>query len=141
MKKNKNVSKKIKNGTTIQTRDEYLKGGYKKQGYENKGRYRRAVVIDSNNEDELALVTLTTSKKGHPLKDYKKGKSRFRPFVKTKDNDNKAIKLGYKFKANNQKQNVSKEDVNIIKREALLNSSNALRKTNKRKLRKLKGRK
>lgn len=67
--KRKNVSQKIPNGRTLQTRDEHFEGqkNYRKPGYENKGDYRRVVVIDSNRDDELAVIKLTTSKKEHRL--------------------------------------------------------------------------
>ena len=62
--KRTNVSQKIPNGRTLQTRDEFFEGQekYRKPGYENKGLYRKVVVVDSNRADELAVVKLTTSK-------------------------------------------------------------------------------
>ena len=53
----KNVSQKIPNGRTLQTRDEFFEGQekYRKPGYENKGLYRKVVVVDSNRADELAV--------------------------------------------------------------------------------------
>lgn len=63
--KRKNVSQKIPNGRTLQTRDEFFEGQekYRKPGYENKGLYRKVVVVDSNRADELAVVKLTTQSK------------------------------------------------------------------------------
>ncbi len=66
--KRKNVSQTIPNGRTLQTRDEFFEGkaDYRKPGYEDKGHYRKVVVVDSNRKNELAVVKLTTSKKGKP---------------------------------------------------------------------------
>ena len=60
-KKSKNVSKTVRNGTILRTRDEYFKGdkNYRKPGYEKAGHYRAAAVVDTNRDDELALVKLT----------------------------------------------------------------------------------
>lgn len=94
-KRRKNISKKVQNGTILQTRDEYFEGAgnYRKAGYQNKGLYRKATVIDSNRRDELVIIKGTT--KGKPLNStiflsYK-------PFVITKDDTGKPIKIGKKF--------------------------------------------
>ena len=62
MSKKRNVSKTISNGTILHTRDEYfyLSSGYRKPGYANKGNYRKVVVVDSNKNDDLAVVKLST---------------------------------------------------------------------------------
>lgn len=133
----KNISQKIPNGRTLQTRDEFFEGQekYRKPGYENKGLYRKVVVVDSNRADELAVVKLTTSKQGTALPDYQQGKSKYRPFVATKDDENKPIKVGKKFLPNKQQKDVSQKDVNQIKKDSIK------RKDNRNKLRELKGRK
>ena len=94
-KSRKNISKKVQNGTILQTRDEYFEGAvnYRKAGYQNKGLYRKATVIDSNWRDELVIVKGTT--KGKPLNStiflsYK-------PFVETKDDTGSPIKIGKRF--------------------------------------------
>lgn len=137
----KNVSLKTPNGRTIQTRDEYFEGqkNYRKLGYEKKGLYRKAVVVDSNRKDELAVVKLTTSKKGKSL-DYKEGKSKYRPFVLTKDDKGKPIKLGSKFVKNSPKADVSKKEVNKIKKDLFRGKSVKTSKDNRKKVRELKGR-
>ena len=63
----------------MQTRDEYFAGQkqYRKPGYANKGNYRKSVVVDSNRNDELAVVKLY-SKSGTELV---KTESRYKPFV------------------------------------------------------------
>ncbi len=135
--KRKNVSQKIPNGRTLQTRDEFFFGDtkYRKPGYEGKGLYRIVVVIDSNRKDELAVVKLTTSKKGKNLPDYQKGKSNYRPYVRTKDDENKPIKVGEKFVENRKKKDVSQKDVNTIKKDVVKI------KKNRNDLKRLKGRK
>jgi len=115
-KQKKNISKTISNGTILQTRDEYLhnQGKYRKPGYKNKGNYRKVAVIDSNKNDELAVVKLY-SNSGTKLKH---SSSKYKPFVETLDDKNKRIKVGKKFISNGQK--LSKEDVSIIKKIVLL---------------------
>ena len=137
--KRKNVSQKIRNGTTLQTRDEFLESGknYKKPGYEKKGLYRKVVVVDSNRNDELAVVK--TSTKGKRIKGEKK--SRFKPFVETKDSDNKPIKVGKKFIQNKPKKSLNKSQVSQIKKETFKNARKDIVKENQSKVRKLKGRK
>ena len=97
--------------------------------------YRKVVVVDSNRADELAVVKLTTSKQGTALPDYQQGKSKYRPFVATKDDENKPIKVGKKFLPNKPQKDVSQKDVNQIKKDSIK------RKDNRNKLRELKGRK
>ena len=117
VKRNKNVSKTIPNGRTLQTRDEYFEGDgdYRKEGYENKGLYRKAVVVDSNKNEELVLVKLTTSKKAKGIPSEKK--SKYRPYVETKDDEGNTIKIGKKFKENPPKKDLSKKAVAKIKKE------------------------
>lgn len=136
--KSKNISSKVSNGVIVQTRDEYFAGkkNYKKNGYENKGNYRKSVVVDSNRKDELALIKLiSTSHKGHKTNN---NKSKFRPFIETLDDEYKPIKLSSKFIKT--KKRLSKNDVDNIKiislKHAGLESVN-----NKNKLRNLKNRK
>ena len=52
----KNISKKIPNGRTLKTSDKHLPG---KNGGKMKNK-RRVVVVDSNKNDELAVVRITT---------------------------------------------------------------------------------
>lgn len=137
----KNVSQKVPNGRTLQTRDEYFYGDskYRKPGYRDKGMYRKVVVLDSNRNDELVVIKLTTSKKGTRLPDYQKGKSRYRPFVRTKDDAGKAIKIGKRFKENPSRADVSKKDVAKIKKDVFKDCKNA--KRNRKAAQEVKGRK
>ena len=136
-KKRKNVSQKIRNGTTLQTRDEYLESGksYKKPGYEKKGLYRKIVVVDSNREDELAIVKLTTKGK-HKISN---SKSTYKPIIETTDNKSKPIKVGAKFKVNKHTK-IDNAEVNKIKKNCLVKSSKKTRATNQSKIKKLKKR-
>lgn len=131
----KNVSQSVMNGTILQTRDEYLhkEGDYRKPGYEKRGNYRKVAVVDSNRHDELAIVKLY-SKSG---KELPSKKSRYKPFVETLDKDNKRIKIGGKFIPNGQK--LTQEDVTAIKIDSF--SSPKVRHKNKKKVRRIKGRK
>ncbi len=136
----RNVSKKIKNGTTLQTRDEYLGySNYKNAGHLNpRDLYRKVVVVDSNKRDELAVVKLTT-KGSNTLPNYKKGKSTYKPIVETHSNGKKIKIDKLKFVANKSKDDVSINDVNVMKKKIFKNSK--LAETNRNKVRSLKGRK
>lgn len=138
-KSDKNVSKSVPNGRTLQTRDENFFGqeNYNKPGYENSGDYRKVVVIDSNDLDDLAVVKLTTSDKGITLT-YSNGKSKFRPYVLTLDNEGLPIRIGDKFKANPPRKDLSKDDVSKIKKEVFTNPRTG--NANRRKVRHIKGR-
>ena len=132
----KNISKKGPNGTVVRTRDEYFEGSsnYRKPGYENKGLYRAAVVVDSNSDDELALVKLLGGK-GTILLHYEKGKSGYKAFVETLDDGGDPIKLGKKFARTAKKHSVSGGDVTRIKKDLVSHHGN------RKKLHKLKKRK
>ena len=136
-KRKKNVSSVIPNGRTLQTRDEYFEGSsnYRKPGYENKGLYRSAVIVDSNRNDELALIILTTKGESIPGRT----KSKFRPFIETLDDEGNPIKFGKKFKENNPKKDLSLKAVGKIKKLTFKEAGNA--EENRRKVRFLKNRK
>lgn len=136
--KNKNVSQRYPNGRTLQTRDEYFYGAedYKKPGYEEKGLYRKAVIVDSNRNHDLAIVKLTTSKKGKSIPGQEK--SKYRPFVETLDEKGAPIKIGKKFKENPPQKDLSPQAVAKIKKDVFKDSNNALK--NREKVRKMKGR-
>ena len=135
--KRKNVSQKVPNGTILQTRDEYFEGAgnYRKPGYQNKGNYRKAVVVDSNRNNELAVVKGTS--KGKPLNNPQF--LGYKPFIHTIDDEGHPIQVNSKFIINNSF--LDSNAINEIKRDSLKNSSNSLRKQNRTKLRNLKGRK
>ena len=62
MSKNKNISKRYKVGTIVQTRDNYIsKNNYFKPNHPNpKDLYRKTCVVSTNHKDELVLVIFTT---------------------------------------------------------------------------------
>ena len=135
-KPHKNVSKKESNGTIVQTRDNYFKGQkkYIKEGYTNKGNYRKAVVVDSNRKDELALVKITSS--GEEIDGVKT-----RPFILTKDDLNRPIKESKKFIINKNKNGSPKNTIdsktaNSIKKRAVNNIKTG--KSNRDRLKELK---
>lgn len=140
-RKNKNISKNVKIGTTLQTRDEYLYSGknYKKPGYEKKGNYRRVLVVDSNKKDELAVVKLTTSEKAKQVGSYQKGKARYKPILETKTNESKPIKVSKKFQKNRKSRNIPKNEVNKIKKDLFVLSKQ--KHKNRSRVRRLKKRK
>ena len=133
-KKNKNISKIVPNGTILHTRDEYIFGSksYRKPGYANKGNYRKVGVIDSNKNDDLAVVKLTTKGKTLPGE-----KSTYKPFVETLDDNGNPIRIGPKFISRGAK--LSKKSVSVIKKDSFKDSKT--RKINRRKVRDMKGRK
>ena len=137
--KTKNVSSTIPNGRTLQTRDEYFEGQkrYRKPGYKGKGNYRKVVVVDSNREDDLAVVKLTKSGKGKDVPGIKK--SKYRPFVETKDDTGKPIRIGSKFVENSPKKDLSFEAVLKIRDDVFQKSENA--PENRKKLQELKNNK
>ena len=137
-RRKRNVSNRVRNGRTVQTRDEFFYGhaNYRKPGYEHKGAYRKAVVIDSNKRDELALVKLTTSPKGRAIDG--ETKSKYKPFIETLDDSGKPIKLGKKFQANSPQKDLSKAATNAIKRDCITDSVTG--KKNRARLRKMKNR-
>lgn len=143
VKKRKNISKNITNGRIVRTRDEFFEeaNGFTKPDHPNKNDYyRAAVVVDSNKDGDLGLVKLTKSSAGKEIAGYKKGKSKYRPYLYTKDNEGNAIRIGKKFKEMPPKDDIPKNKVNEIKKELFVNSSRRLKKENKRKARELKGR-
>ncbi|MBE7061970.1 MAG: hypothetical protein E7382_05480 [Clostridiales bacterium] len=128
-------------GRTVQTRDEFFEEQetYRKPGYENKGNYRKSVVVDSHNGD-LILVKLTmNSPKGESLEDEKKSKYKKNTHVETKDDEGNRIRFGKKFIKNSRKKNLSNRDVAIIKKAAFSGESNRA-KNNRNKAREIKGR-
>lgn len=140
MGKNKNVSSTIKNGSIIQTRDEYFFGGLDtKTGHPNKkDLYRQAVIVETNKDDRLGVVKLTT-KGQHKLQNFKNGKSGYKPILHVFDDDGKSIKVSQKFVLN-KKDKVSKKEVVQIKKSLYKKSSRSTIKENRSKVHWLKGR-
>ena len=112
MSRNKNVSSKYRNGTRVQTRDEYLENTkYFSDGHPNhKDLYRGTYIIDSNKNDELVLVPLTTHRGRSP-------KGTTSEYIRVFDNKGNPIKIdGIRFVALNRRS-ISKQEVNKRKKE------------------------
>ena len=126
--RNKNKSNKIKEGTVLRTRDEFILGGIDtKTNHPNKrDLYRAAVVTETNKNDELGIVKLTT-KDGRKLS----GKTNYKPFIHIFDDEGRYIKSGKKFVVQ-KKQKLSRHDVNEIKKSLYKDKSTSrdLRRTN-----------
>ena len=140
--KRKNVSQKVPNGRVLQTRDEYLgkeNKNYRKPNYKDKGLYRGIVVVDSNREDELVVVKMTTSEKGIKIETYKNGKSKFKPFVEVTDENGNPIKVGKHYVPKPKKNDLPKAEVTKIKKTVFKTAKTA--KENRKKARRVKGRK
>ena len=145
MSKQKNISKKVPIGRTLQTRDEYLGSGKGKKNIKPdhpnpNDLYRRVGVVDSNNQNELAIMKLGT-KGRHSLENYLAGKSKYNAYIEIADDKGNRIKIdGVKFVENSRKRDISKKDVAEMKKNALKSkeTSARLRKENKQKLHKLK---
>ena len=107
-KANKNISKNLKLGTVLQTRDEFFLNGVPKPKYNNsKKYYRGAVVVETNKKDEVGVVKFVTN----GTKDVKINNQvhTYRPFLEVYDDKNNFIKLGRKFKLNSNNKKVSKQ--------------------------------
>lgn len=88
MSKKKNVSRTIKDGTRVQTRDEYLDNTcYSSPGHDNRhDLYRTTYVVASNINDELVLGKRTTHGGKSP-------KGTISNYVNIYDNEGKPIKI------------------------------------------------
>lgn len=135
--KRKNVSQIIPNGRTLQTRDEFLKGGSGKENIkedhpDKRDLYRRVGVIDSNRDNEVVVVKLST-KGRHDLKSYLSGKTKYNAFVEIEDNNGQRIKIdNVRFYENPPYRDLSIQEVNQIKKNCYSNkkTSKSLRDKN-----------
>lgn len=104
---------KAKRGNTLQTRDEYLagqKGKNIKPKHPNKNDlYRTGVIIRVNNQDEYAIVPLTTKKK-IKLDEYYDKKTYAKDMIEIFDCDGKPIKQNDKFVVNKDKRKILSEN-------------------------------
>lgn len=133
--KGKNISRKIKNGTVLQSSDNDFQGMKNARidhtNHKGSGKYRRLVVIDSNSKNELAVMKRQT--RGH----IQVGKSNYHSAIMTLDDNNKPIKAGKKFVVHGK--GIPPSEANQIKKKALEHHESG--KKNHERLRKLKGRK
>ncbi len=100
---------------------------------------RSVVVIAANKKNDLAVVALTSraGKNRTRLKKYQQGQSYFKHFVEIEDNEGKPIRIGKKFRENHPNMDVSKKDVDGIKKTVFYKSSPAIE--NRKKLKKFQG--
>lgn len=142
--KKKNRSSKIKPGTILQTRDNYLESGknYKgKKGYSKSELYRPFLVIETNSKDEVAGQKITHGKYAVELPEELKPSwiEGISVFIETKDKKGNPIKEGPYFKRSKKK--ATKRQVEFAREIAFLEVSKSLKKENQRKLNNLKKRK
>lgn len=142
--KRKNVSQKVKNGTAILTRDEFFEdhNNYQKEKYKSNPNfyYREATVVDSNRNDELAIIKHQSSGKFSVKKNNDKT-AKYNTYIKIKDNEGKPIKIGAKFKRANPDYDVTEQKANRMKRKSVRSSNKQINKDNRNALKSLKGRK
>ncbi|MDE7440057.1 MAG: hypothetical protein K2N23_06085 [Clostridia bacterium] len=143
-KTDKNVSRKVPNGRTIKTKDKYLP--IDKKGKSTKPKEKRLIIIiDSNSNDELAVVRTSTQIQPNTtaLPTYKKGnkkKTRFKHFVEITDNEGNPIKIdGIKFIENGKEYDLSANEVETV-RDKVLNHCK-IASENRKKITKLKQKK
>lgn len=116
------VGGKVPQGRTLTTKDKYLDRKAKTSEKE-----RPVVVIETNANNELAVVQLS-SRKGKDrtrLKNYQQGQSYFKHYVEVVDDEGKPIRVNQKFKENHPNMDVSREDVKKIKDKVLSKSKPA----------------
>lgn len=133
---------KVFKGLTVEEFYKLTKGskGYRKPNYGDKGNYRATIVVDSNKQNELAIVKRVSSSKAVVTK----GGNRVRPFIETRDAKSRPIKEGSQFTVKRKKDGTVKETVgikeaNVIKKIAVLDKVQG--KENRKLLRELKKRK
>ena len=108
-------------GRTLSTRDNFL--GKNKRS----NKKRPVAVIEINKRNELAVVPLSSREGKHRtrLKNYQDGKSFFKHFVEIEDNEGKPIKVGEKFKENHSRHDLSRRDIQKIRKKVFEHSSPA----------------
>jgi len=139
MSKKKNTKKPFKRvpqGRTLSTKDNYIGKNKTKSTKE-----RPVVVIEADDENNLAIVILSSRKGANrtQLKNYQQGQSYFKHFVEIEDNEGRPIRVNKKFRENHKNQDVSQLDVLKIK-DTVLNHSKPMQE-NQRKIDKFRGKK
>ena len=129
-------SGKIPQGRTLSTNDNYLPGN--KSGSKKK---RPVVVIEANDNNDLAVVPLSSSrgKNRTRLPKYQQGQSYFKHYIEIEDDEGKPIRVNKKFRENHPNMDVSNDDVKFIKHKVLYNS--VPKQDNQNKIKKFRGKK
>lgn len=109
----KNKNKYVPWGRTFTTHDNFL--GKSKT---NSNKKRPIVAIDSNQYGEIVAVPLSSRKGANRtrLKNYQQGNSYYKHYVEIVDDEGKPIKANNKFMANHKNMDVSKKDVDEIRK-------------------------
>ena len=112
-------SGKIPQGRTLSTNDNYLPGN--KSGSKKK---RPVVVIEANDNNDLAVVPLSSSrgKNRTRLPKYQQGQSYFKHYIEIEDDEGKPIRVNKKFRENHPNMDVSDEDVTTIRNKVFYHS-------------------
>lgn len=135
-KDKKNISKVINNGAFVLTKDHLLFGADGKST-----KIRMATVVDSNRDDEVAIIKYTTSGINGKEFENNKGFDRFSNVIFTKDingdpltlnRDNSVIQRG------TSKRDITAKQANMMKKYDLTESK--YKKRNLKQLKELKGR-
>lgn len=105
-------SGRVPQGRTLKTQDKYLDKKAKDPEKE-----RPVVVIEANENNDLAVVQLTSreGKDRTRLKNYQQGESLFKHYVEIEDDEGKPIRVNEKFKENHPNMDVSEEDIEKIR--------------------------
>ena len=138
-----NVSKTIRNGTVVMTRDEYFEdhNNYKKPNHINDNSlYRETTVVDSNSNNELALVKQQSSGQYSVINKNKQIR-KYAPYIKTKDDEGNPIRLGSKFIRGNPKYDVTKTQAKKMKSNCINNKNAKISNENRQKIKELKNKK
>ena len=106
-------------GRTLSTYDNNTTG--KKTGSTKE---RPVVVIDNNNKNDLAVVSLTKTNgiDRTPLDTYQDGKSYYKHYVEIEDDSGNPIRVNDKFRANHKNMDIPLKDIDLI-RDKVLNHS------------------
>lgn len=134
--KGRTASGKVPQGRTLTTHDKYLDKKSKQPGKE-----RPVVVIEANENNDLAVVQLSTrvGKDRTRLKNYQQGQSFFKHYVEIEDDEGKPIRVNEKFRENHPNMDVSRQDVDTII-DTVLNHSKPMQQ-NRNRMRKFKNKK
>ena len=107
--KNVNLKHKVPIGRTVMVKNSLL-NRKSKNAYER----RTHVVIDTN-QDDLALVRLTTKKdNATKLQYYKDGKTYFKHFVEIEDVNKKPLRISKDIQQNHKNMDLSERNVKYI---------------------------
>ena len=110
---------RVPQGRTLKTYDKYLDAKAKEPEKE-----RPVVVIEANEDNDLAVVQLSTKKGSNRthLPDYQQGQSYYKHFVEIMDDEGNPIRVNDKFQENHPNMDVSQDDVSKI-RDTVFNHS------------------